>query len=189
MKIFQIGFNRCGTTSLHSFFKKNGVVSIHWADRWLAKWIHQNHQKGRKLLEGCDQFQFYSDMEDAPHVYAHILYYKLLDQQYPGSKFILNIRDKNKWLLSRLRFGRYCEQYAEAHGLSVPQTVALWSQQWDSHVIDVLNYFRQKSNLLVFNIDEHDIGYLVSFFPELKLEVKDFWQKKNATVEGTFSEE
>jgi hypothetical protein len=183
MKIFQIGFNRCGTTSLHSFFKKNGLVSIHWADRWLARWIHQNYQAGRKLLEGIEQFQFYSDMEDAPHIYAHIVYYKLLDKQYPNSKFILNVRDKDHWLLSRLRYGRYCEEYARAHGLTVDQTVAAWSQQWDNHLIDVLTYFQGRDNLLVFDIEKHDIGYLVSFFPELKLEVKDYWEVMNATPE------
>jgi len=189
MKIFQIGFNRCATTALHVFFKKNGLISIHWADRWLARWIHQNHQRGCRLLDGCDSFQFYSDMEDAPHLYAHILYYKQLDQQYPGSKFILNIRSKDKWLLSRLRFGRYCEEFAVAHGLSVSQTVALWAQQWDEHIIDVLQYFKSRPNLLVFNIDKHDIGYLVSFFPELKLEVKDYWEIKSATVKRNNIEE
>jgi hypothetical protein len=36
-KIFQIVFNRCGTSSLYHFFKNNGLVSIHWNKGNLAK--------------------------------------------------------------------------------------------------------------------------------------------------------
>ena len=33
-------------------------------------------------------------------------YYKLLDIQYPRSKFILNIRDVDNWILSRINHGK-----------------------------------------------------------------------------------
>ena len=36
-KIFQIGFNRCGTGSLYNFFKENGFISIHWDSGEIAK--------------------------------------------------------------------------------------------------------------------------------------------------------
>lgn len=181
MKIFQIGFNRCGTTSLHKFFKKNGLVCVHWADRWLARWLHQNYLEGRPLLQNCDQFDFYSDMEDAPQLYAHILYYKVLDEQYPGSRFILNVRDKNRWLLSRLRFGRYCEEFAAAHIMNVPQTIDLWSKQWDDHILEVKHHFLGRNNLLEFNIESDGIDKLVSFLPEWKLEINNYWNISNAS--------
>jgi hypothetical protein len=53
-RIFQIGFNRCGTTSLHGFFMKNGISSVHW-DRGrigVAFW--------RRMMAGEDPFQDYS---------------------------------------------------------------------------------------------------------------------------------
>lgn len=37
MKIFQIGFNKCGAVSLHKFFLDNGLKSIHWDNGNLAK--------------------------------------------------------------------------------------------------------------------------------------------------------
>ena len=30
MKVFQIGFNKCGTKSLMDFFVQNGYPSVHW---------------------------------------------------------------------------------------------------------------------------------------------------------------
>ena len=42
IKIFQIGFNKCATVSLHKFFESNGLKSIHWDKGRLAKTIYKN---------------------------------------------------------------------------------------------------------------------------------------------------
>ena len=37
--VFLIGFNKTATTTLHFFFKKNGLPSIHWDNNRLATTI------------------------------------------------------------------------------------------------------------------------------------------------------
>jgi hypothetical protein len=177
MKIFQIGFNRCGTRSLAALFRESGVRSVHWDYGRLARRIQWNHQHGRALLQGYENYAFYADMEDAPNLYAHIEYYKILDQQYPNSRFILNVRNKNRWLLSRLRHGDYCERHMLASGLSLSQVMDLWATQWDQHVKDVIKYFRNRETLLVFNIERDDVALLVSFLPEFNLRREYWWNR------------
>jgi hypothetical protein len=58
--------------------------------------VRRNHHAGRRLLHGIEQFDAYSDM-------AGEYYFAALDRQYPGSKFILTVRDLESWLDSRER--------------------------------------------------------------------------------------
>lgn len=111
-KIFQIGFNRCGTTSLYNFFKhscSDGLLCAHWENHKLAKILYR--KKSFKDTEYQD-YHFFSDMEgivDSKYHFAHMENYRDLDLQYPNSKFILNTRNINKWILSRL--SHYSKKY------------------------------------------------------------------------------
>jgi hypothetical protein len=42
MKIFQIGFNKCGTSTIHHYLRANGVRSVHWDDGRLAQRMFAN---------------------------------------------------------------------------------------------------------------------------------------------------
>ena len=62
IKVFQIGFNKCGTMSLCDFFIKNGHKSVHWGDG-----IWDNHFK--KNISECAKnlgilFQIKDDLLD-----------------------------------------------------------------------------------------------------------------------------
>jgi hypothetical protein len=176
MKIFQIGFNRCGTTSLYNLFRKSGIPSVHWDRGRLAARMKFNYEHNRPILIGYERFRFFSDMETAPHIYGY-KYYKLLNQQYPNSKFILNIRDRDNWILSRLRFSKkYFNSHMSHYNLSLPEIINLWCEEWDNHINDVTHYFKGKENLLVFNIEEDNIESVLSFLPKEKLNKKFWWQ-------------
>jgi len=43
-KIFQIGFNKCGTTSIHQFLLNNGIRSVHWEGGKIADEIIKTDQ-------------------------------------------------------------------------------------------------------------------------------------------------
>jgi hypothetical protein len=62
-KIFQIGFNKCGTKTLHHYFSRNGVRSVHWDYGRLAQRLFANLASGSKLLAGYEQFDVFTDME------------------------------------------------------------------------------------------------------------------------------
>lgn len=87
-KIFCIGFNKTGTTSLHELFELAGLRSRH-RDRW----VHYSHfPEGRKVLE---RYDCYSDGEGADFIRLH--------QWFPDSLFILNTRSTRSWLRSRVK--------------------------------------------------------------------------------------
>ena len=175
MKIFQIGFNKCGTTSLHTCFMENGVASIHWDRGKLAQRMDRNHKKGRPLLEGYEDYLFYADMEYAPELYPHIRLYKQLDREYPASRFILNLRDKKAWLLSRCRTYDYVESFQKKYRIRASEVLEMWSEQWDSHFMDVRSYFAGRKDFLEFDVERDNADKLIRFLPELHL--KDTWRK------------
>ena len=105
MKIFQISFNRCGTTSLHRFLVANGMRSIHHDNGRLALQMDANLRQGRHILTGYEQYDAFSDMEfllPPVHIEAYKFHQQILEQ-VPDAWFILNMRDVDRWVASRLR--------------------------------------------------------------------------------------
>lgn len=93
--VFIIGFNKTATTSLHTFFARNGFPSVHWDRGRLARRMVQNCLDDRPILDGYDQkFRVFSDMQAQSgriRIEAN-QYFRVLDRDYPGSYFILNTR-------------------------------------------------------------------------------------------------
>jgi hypothetical protein len=168
-KIFQIGFNRCGTGSLYNFFKENGFNSIHWDKGEIAKKIEFNHKKNSLLLEDIDNYEFYSDMEFVSNykIIESYKMYEILDKQYPNSLFILNTRDKNRWLESRLQHpngaSNYILRYSNYYKVSKKEILEMWSIDWDSHHEKVKSYFKNNSRFLEFDIENDDPEKLFDF--------------------------
>jgi len=216
-KVFQIGFNRCGTTSILFFFRKNGYTAVHRrAGRFsragtLAAGIELARREGKPLLTFVGVFDVYTDMEcrnlpmvmsrrfppriirklfekldpekDLAPIYAY-KYFKELDQQYPDSKFILNTRNVDNWVGSRLRFQnkkyRSCIHGDDYHK-DEAELVACWKSDWHDQHRDVKEYFRDRpSDLLVFDIEKDDPAKLVEFFVSYRLD-KRHWIRTNAS--------
>jgi hypothetical protein len=101
-KVFNLDFNKSGTMSLTAAMDILGYRCIHYAHyvdggrhiRPLAETVKGNKRNGRRLLEGVEDYDFFSDFEGSRFVEG-------LDAQYPGSRFILTIRELNSWLESR----------------------------------------------------------------------------------------
>jgi hypothetical protein len=91
VKVFCIGFNKTGTTSLHEYFVRAGLNSKHDA-------LYQKHTRTLPLDElraYLDAHEAYTDGERANYV--------LLLELYPDAKFVLNTRELKKWLESRVK--------------------------------------------------------------------------------------
>jgi hypothetical protein len=91
-RIFGIGLHKTGTTSLHSALKMLGFESEHWKSaHWaLAIWKEMNsYGKSWTVEHGYA-------LSDLPMA----VLYKELDKAYPGSKFILTLRNEGQWLKS-----------------------------------------------------------------------------------------
>lgn len=90
-RVFGIGLHKTATTSLHRAFEILGFDSLHWGHGEApAIWSEMNQLGRSKTLE-----RFYA-ASDLPIP----LLYQILDKAYPGSKFVLTIRDERKWISS-----------------------------------------------------------------------------------------
>ena len=177
LRIFQIGFNKCGTRSLFHFFKDNNISSIHYDGGKIANSMLRHYNNNEPMIDiRYKNTCFFSDMENIfrkKPLYIGLLFFKELSYDYPNSIFILNIRDKNNWLKSRClhKKGDYLKDTSSKLNLSEEEVIKLWSNQWDTHINNVKIFFKDKPNrLIIFDIETDPINKLVSFFqPLLKL--------------------
>lgn len=172
MKIFQIGYNKCGTQLLHQMLMQLGYDSIFYDNGKLARTMLTNFVNGDPLLKGYEKYDAYVCMEDVcTNLYAHRLFYKLLDEQYPGSKFILNVRNVDNWVQSRIRQSGYLVAYMWATGIMMaPEVIEKWKKSWHTHTDEVHKYFGDRLNkdLLVFNSEKDDPQKIFEFLMDIK---------------------
>ncbi|MEN0002259.1 MAG: sulfotransferase family protein [Pseudomonadota bacterium] len=136
VKVFGIGFHKTATTSLSHALRHlgyqvtgpNHVKDADIAETYLAK--------ARAISKEYDAFQ------DNPWP----LVYKEMDQMWPNSKFILTVRDPDKWLKSQL--GHFAHRvtpmrkliYGDAHGCPAGNE-ARYVQVFNDHNAAVRSYF------------------------------------------------
>lgn len=193
-KIFQIGFNKCGTSSLYCLFKDYcvpNVKSVHWDYANLALTIRNNLLNKKPLLKNYETNVFFSDMEsifynennEVEFIEAY-KYYTLLDDQYPNSKFILNTRPIDKWITSRLNHKGY---FSKIINFQISNTlnnyeyinyyknfyktenliliINRWKKDYKDHINLVRKYFSNRSNdFLEYNIERDNFSKIKEFF-------------------------
>lgn len=99
-KIFCIGRNKTGTTSLKKAFIQLGFPVGNQRD---AERLHHTYYFDGKFDEIVDYCQYGQVFQDVPFSCPET--YKVLDKAYPGSKFILTVRDSaEQWYSSITRF-------------------------------------------------------------------------------------
>lgn len=141
-KVFVIGFNKSASSSLHVLFESLGRPSYHG-----VKW--RNHDDLKFLRE----YDCFSD--GRPRDLSE------LDRLFPGSKFILNVRDLQGWVYSRLsHIERGKEQGKAAKRVYKPSTkwdttedaISSWIRERNNYHLFVLSYFSDRpDDLLIVN--------------------------------------
>ncbi len=91
-RIFGIGMHKTATTSLDAALKILGFDSAHWKNAHWAKAIWQQMQAEGKSLT-LEQHYALCDLPIP-------ILFRELDEAYPGSKFILTVREEENWLRS-----------------------------------------------------------------------------------------
>ena len=149
-KVFGIGFHKTGTTSLGLALERLGYrvcgkLGVHRAgiaqEALALAWAR---------LDDCDAFQ------DNPWP----LLYRQLDARCPGSRFILTIRPRDRWIESVCRhFGDASTPMREwIYGVGSPRgNEAAYLRRYDAHNAAVKAYFENRpGDLLVFRTGEGD---------------------------------
>jgi hypothetical protein len=162
-RIFGIGLHKTATTSLHAALSILGIDSAHWKSGDWARdiWDEMNTFCKSKTLEAS-----YA-LSDLPIC----LLYEKLDTSYPGSKFILTVRDEAKWLESvraHWSYERNPHRWEwDVYPISNRLHQALYGRKtfdaevflsrYRQHNMEVLRYFESRPNdLVVMDVDRGD---------------------------------
>ena len=165
-RIFGIGMHKTATVSLHEAFQVLGYDSWHWSSAHAAKaiWREMNEFERSPTLE-----RYYA-LCDLPIP----LLYRRLDAAYPGSKFILTIRDENSWLESvrkhfdpaynKWRAGWDSDPFTNrVHEILYKRTdfdADVCLNRYRRHNAEVMEYFKGRSNDLLVMHAENGDGWL-----------------------------
>lgn len=186
-KVFQIGFNKCGTSSLYRLFFKNRLKSCHWDLGKIALDFKANITIGKLAFEGTySDYIFFSDMIhiDRSNLIEVYKYFDILDSHYPGSKFILNTRDIDKWISSRLHHGSgsFFRRFQKYYDLSDNEIIDLWEAEWFLHTHRVLAHFKDRAqDLLVFDIEKDSPEKISVFLQGIYNLHPEFYEHRNKT--------
>ena len=195
-KVFQIGFNKCGTRSITRFFEKNGLPAIHWQGGRPALRIQSNVEAGRPALEGLPEVVLYSDLEGPKRHPTVLEAFKLFDRIYeadPSAYFILNTRNIDHWITSRMNHGggSYAQRYLQLLGLSsLLDLERHWREDWLTHHERVISFFSDKKDqLLVFDIERQNGTDLTAFLRrEFRLKPEHYGHKGRTKSKAEQSE-
>jgi len=132
MKIFVIGFNKTGTSSLHELFKRSNINSVHTT---------------KPIIEIIDKYDAFTDGD---HINFEDYYNK-----YPDSLFILNTRPISNWLISRYKHAlRTNFQESWCWPVSQEKTNQ-WITKRELRYQKILHFFSNKIHqLLIVNIEK-----------------------------------
>lgn len=158
-RIFGIGMHRTATTSLHKAFQILGFDSLHWGTGEAPRIWREMHRSGRSAT--LEQWYALSDLPIP-------LLYRKLDAAYPGSKFVLTVRDEQKWLASVERLWQpehnpnrwMWDAYPFSHRIHTVLygqrafDAAVFLDRYRRHNAEVMEYFKNRpGDLLVMDME------------------------------------
>lgn len=160
-KIFCIGLNKTGTSSLHAAFEILGLKSVHFRDdekRNIKDIIENNYFNEINIIEGLTHYNAFSDWDRYP---TTIPIFKEFDKQYPNSKFILNIRDLEPWLKSRVKHVERNQQVMRENPSRNLTWLTIdiegWTKEYNLHYNAAFEYFKDRPNdILTFDVTKGD---------------------------------
>jgi Sulfotransferase domain len=157
-KVFGLGLSKTGTSSLGDALNYLGINTIHYPfdDDTYAELYRGNYDLS--ILK--ETYRGIVDIPAAP-------FYAQWDRQYPGSKFILTVRDRDAWIESaekhwelmmhwwkeRPQFQRFQEFISAVVYGSVGFNAGRFLFAYDMQIKNVLDYFKNRpDDLLVMDI-------------------------------------
>ena len=161
-KVFGLGLWRTGTTSLTRALRELGVRCKHYP---YDKKTQDELWSEKTPLSILERYDAITDISIVP-------FYKTLDRLYPGSRFILTIRDEATWLDSMRRqierlwnsslmenpqFRAFSEAISERVYGGIAFEPERLATKYREHVADVQGYFVDRAgDLLTMNIVDAD---------------------------------
>ena len=161
-RVFQIGFNKTGTSSLARFFRKNGFKV---AGSEIVLPVHSNIQEQRDPFHDIS-FDLAQDLEDHKLGIYIYEYFEMINDYYPNGKFILTTRGCETWISSRLSHngGRYVRRALRRLDLhDVDVLCDFWRREFYHYHAKVLEHFSGKSNFYIHSLETINVEKLLDF--------------------------
>lgn len=156
-KLFGLGLSKTGTSSLTDALNRLGVRAIHYPSDTRT---YDELRAGRWRLSILEDYDAALDITVAP-------FYAQLDRAYPGSRFVLTVRDLATWLRSAEVHWRLMMDWWHAYpdfkrfhefiGVATYGTVEFerdrFAYVYETHERNVREYFRDRpGDLLVLDV-------------------------------------
>jgi hypothetical protein len=175
MKFFCVGHNKTGTTSLLHEFSEFGfnVAPQHEGEKLLEDYLSKDYQK---IIDFCEKYDVF---QDVPFSLKNT--YKLIEKEFPESKFILSVRNSSEeWYSSVINFHSKIfghNQIPNIHNLLEANHIKkawIWTYMqnvydvdsenpydrkklidyYESHNKEIWEYFSQKNNFISINLSK-----------------------------------
>ena len=169
-KIIGVGFQKTGTSTLRAALEILGYSVLGPRTDLATALADGDWDAIYKESNGYDA------LEDNPWAVC----FKELDLKYPNSKFILTIRNKDKWIQSFFNhFGNTSTKmreyiYGDNNGDPLGKE-AIYLKRYTDHIIEVKKYFKDRPNDLLIMYMEKGYGWLeICEFLNCKIPRKKF---------------
>lgn len=154
-RIFGIGLDKTGTSSLHRALRILGYRSFHWGGPGPQRAVLRAIDEGKPLLH-----YLHPKIDAFTNVVSISQRFRVADAQYPGSRFILTVRELDGWLDSRRRHverNRQRKAAGEYRGNFLDIEIDTWRDAYLGHETAVLAYFASRpEDLLILDIADGD---------------------------------
>jgi hypothetical protein len=153
---------------------------VHWDKGRLAKTVFQNLVDARPLLSGYEEFSVFSDMESISKDFGFEAFklYRYFSVEYPDSIFILNTRNVDAWIKSRLAHGGggYATKWKRILNVATDdELISCWRRDWERHHENVERYFAGgQYRFLKFDIETDSPALLNAALPEYQLDSEKY---------------
>ncbi len=149
-RIFGIGLNKTGTMSLDKALDILGFRSLHDGGPETHQAVLRAVKENVPLLSYLDQsWDAFSDIGLLTRRF------RILDAQYPGSKFVMTVRPMHKWLDSRRRHVERnirLKESGEYEGSFLVVDIDKWMREWEDHTNRVRDFFANRSDFLEIDL-------------------------------------
>lgn len=151
-RVFGVGLNKTGTTSLTHALADLGYRPIHHnglglSDADISERVGRAVAAGRHPLTHARRLAIFDAFFDVRAVEAH---FEAFDRAFPGSKFILHTRDVDGWTESRRKHVE--RNIARGRGTWTVLDEDAWRSEFEAHHRRVRDYFAGRDDLLEIDL-------------------------------------
>lgn len=187
VKIFFLGFNKCATSAIFLFLARQGIKSAHWqrGEENFAREIERKVDDKAELKRYLMGWTAFSDLTLSSDelILNGNRHFRILHELFPRAYFVLNDRDPERWVASRLmhRQGQYARRSAKFHGCTIGDLRQVWLKERDEHYRAVFEHFEDYDRFLHFKVDRDDVSTLITLLaPHFKLK-RHHWRRENVS--------